>query len=163
MVGLSNDLVEFLVERAVFPIMRGRPIKCRKVLEIGSSYYWKILPINIEDIPDDFWKWICEENLGGFNSILINIYENKKSSIGWHSDKISILSNGEVISYSFALSPENINKKLAIMEFSDGKKIDLYNGTRVTFNAFEDFKKQIKHRVYKTLYPRLNITLRKVN
>ena len=157
-----QDFIKFCAERAVFPKMRGKPIKCRRILEIGKSYYWKETPATKEEVPESFWNWISEEGLEEFNSILINVYENKQSSIGWHSDKISNLREGEVVSYSFALNPEDVDNRLAIMEFSDGKKIDLCSGTRVTFNAVDDFEKEIKHRVYKTLCPRLNITLRKV-
>ena len=42
------------------------------------------------------------------------------------------------------------------------KLIDLYHGTKVVFNAFDDKANGRSHRVSETLYPRINVTLRKV-
>ena len=51
------------------------------------------------------------------------------------------------------------------MDFEQNKKItsiDLYNGTKVVFDAIEDKNNGRSHRVSATLFPRINITLRKV-
>ena len=172
-IDLPKDFIKFICANAEPPVMFGRPIKARKVLQIGDNYYWKNLKTIGKTNPNlkSFNKWLKQEKLTRFNSILINLYESKGNKIGWHSDKTDNLKYGTVISYSFALHDKDKDKELAVMEFGPGpmpKKNNrtlhtLYHGTKIKFNAINDKKKNIVHRVPNTLYPRINITLRKVN
>ena len=121
---LPKDFIKFVRLNAQSPVMFGRAIKARKVLQIGDNYYWKNLKTIKKTNPSlkSFNKWLRQEKLTKFNSILINLYESKGNKIGWHSDKIDNLKYGTVISYSFALHDDDKNKKLAIMEFGPGPR-----------------------------------------
>ena len=58
-------------------------------------------------------------------------------------DNIKNLQEGIIISYSFAINNEDVNKTLAIMEFKKNNiitKIKLKHGTKIYFNAFNDYK-----------------------
>ena len=160
------EIIAFALQYGMHPPFRGRDIKSRRVLEIGKSYYWQIRAIPRELVPQSFWDWIAREGLEEYNSILVNIYENKSDNIGWHSDRTCNLVEGRVVSYSFCINPGDEDKVLAVMDFKGpDKKItkhELKHGSRVEFDAIEDEKNEIQHRVSKTLFPRLNITLRKV-
>lgn len=163
---MDYDTIKFLVEKSRYPLVKGRMIKSRKVLEIGKNYYWKLPIISDNDIPLGFKDFVRVNELSDYNSVLINVYQYKHNHIGWHCDKIDKLVDGKVISYSFAINSNDNDKLLSVMEFSSDeyyKKIKLYNGTRVEFNAINDFKNNIKHCVSKTYYPRINITFRKIN
>ena len=157
-----------MIEYAIHPPFHGKDIKSRQVVEIGESYFWRIRAVPREMVPVSFWEWIEREGLQDFNSILVNVYQNKKDNIGWHRDKTSNLASGEVVSYSFAINEEDQGRVLANMEFKceeDPTLVishELKHGTRVEFDALDDEKTKTNHRVAKTKFPRLNITLRKV-
>ena len=160
---MNKELVSYIRKNAESPIFRDSIIKHRKILLLGKKYFY--MDNKSYDIPPILYDFIKKEKLEKFNSILINVYDNRKDFIGWHMDNIKNLQEGKIISYSFAINNEDINKTLAIMEFRENNiitKIKLKHGTKIEFNAFNDYKFKRFHRIPKTMYPRINITFRKL-
>lgn len=159
----SRETVQFLVESAKYPLFRGKPTRARRVLEIGKCYYWKQHVLPATEVPSELWEWAAAQGLGHCNSILVNVYEEPRNYIGWHSDATRPLASGRgtVTSFSFALNPEDREAPLAEMQFTSlPEPVELRDGTRVEFDAIEHGKQGIKHRVRKTLRPRINLTFR---
>ena len=157
----SRRTIDFLSSLARYPVFRGNPTKARRVLEIGQPYFWKGHTIPIENVPVDFRQWIQSQNLESYNSILVNIYDDEKSYIGWHSDTTKHLAKGTVVSFSFALHAEDEGKILAEMEFDkEFPTLTLRDKTRVEFDAITHGQLGVQHRVKKTIRPRINLTFR---
>ena len=137
---MNKELVSYIRKNAESPIFRDSIIKHRKILLLGKKYFY--MDNKSYDIPPILYDFIKKEKLEKFNSILINVYDNRKDFIGWHMDNIKNLQEGKIISYSFAINNEDINKTLAIMEFRENNiitKIKLKHGTKIEFNAFVTF------------------------
>lgn len=151
-----DEFIKLCDKAAIYPSQRGKKIKARRVLEFGKQYYWK----------DVYGGKIPEIVEGYGNSVLVNVYDVKSSYIGWHTDSIKNIANNLVESYSFAKNDCNKNEILAVMEFKrkNGEKfsINLIHGMKVTWNLQEHADEEIQHRVSKTLFPRINITRRKL-
>lgn len=166
--NLSDSDIESirgLAEKAEQPTLMicGKECKpARRVLNIGSSYYYKSGPHLDWNGSTGFLKELAPES----NQCLINVYDEHKSNIGWHCDKINNLKGTDVVSISLAKNQEDVGKTLAYMEFRQGSKgkaflrIPLRHGTCVKFNAIEHSKEKIYHRVAKTEFPRINLTFR---
>ena len=136
-------------------MFRGQVTRARRVLEIGKPYYWKqnTLP-NEDETLNDLWAWASAQGLGHCNSILVNIYDEKSSYIGWHSDKTTKLLSPIVSSFSFAINPQDEGKILAEMEFSKNfPTINLRDKTRVDFDAVKHAELGVQHRVRRTICP----------
>ena len=136
----------------------------RRILPIGSYYYEQNNP-GLSQKMDKWEKKIKQVfkfkiKHGYPNQCLVNFYDSECDNIGWHCDKITTLKYGVVFSVSFAQNKEDEEKVLSVMEFNNGKKIDLMHNTVVIFNAFKHKKDNIKHRIPKTLCPRVNFTFR---
>ena len=160
---MNKELFSYIRKNAEFPIFRDSIIKHRKILLLEKKYFYTYN--KSYDIPPILYDFIKKERLEKFNSILINVYDNRKDFIGWHMDNIKNLQEGIIISYSFAINNEDIDKTLAIMEFKENNivtKIKLKHETKIEFNAFNDYKLKRFHRIPKTMYPRINITFRKL-
>ena len=90
-------------------------------------------------------------------------------AIAWHMDATDTMQKGEVVSISFSACREHRKKQLANFEFRWPDKKDtskkktstilLEHDTAIRFNAIKHKKKKCEHRVAKTLYPRVNVTL----
>lgn len=167
-----QEFVDFFVDKARHPLYRGRLIDSRKVAVFGERYFWGDDVTHPHSaLPESFNRW-CEAN--GLpmrdNSVLVNVYPEAKSYIGWHSDSTSRLDSPLVMSVSFAMRTEDRGSRLAEMEFrwplkkSPGtwrvKKQALRHGTVVRFDARKHEAKRCQHRVAKTLLPRVNVTFR---
>jgi hypothetical protein len=129
---------------------------------VGKPYYWSNVSFPFEQVPG-LSKFVADNGLEKFNSLLCNVYEHDKSKIAPHMDNTSLLSCGEVVSFSFAIEEASEELLLAEMVFSGGgriEKVPLFDGTRVEFDAFEDASLKRKHEVRSTLHPRLNLTFR---
>mmetsp|Transcript_17702 Transcript_17702/g.31415 ORF Transcript_17702/g.31415 Transcript_17702/m.31415 type:complete len:264 (-) Transcript_17702:818-1609(-) len=141
----------------------------RRVLLIGQPYYWDYpSALSFDEIPDFFRDFIAQHGLGDFNSILCNVYEQKKSKIGQHQDDVTVLADGSVISVSFARDTADRYKRLANMLFTSPhgvERVELRHGMEhaVCFDAFEDKSNSRAHEVSSTLWPRVNLTFRKLN
>ena len=100
------------------------------------------------------------------------MYPTAASNIGWHQDATEVLSNGRVVSTSFAVEPHHRSRLLAVMEFKRPSATDkdkhrtdveeLRHGRTVIFDAFEHKRDNIQHRVQVHRCPRVNITFRNV-
>lgn len=169
----EQEFINFFLSKAVSPLIRGQPLKTRQVAVFGEKYYWGVdatFPINA--LPLSFRQWCVTNKYTGFNSVLVNVYQDKSSNIGWHMDATKPMAKGDVVSISFAAYPEHRNKTLAMFEFRwPDKKIPtkkktsavlLDHGTAIRFDAIKHEKKKCEHRVARTLYPRVNVTLRRI-
>ena len=159
---VPRNVIDYFHTRAFFPPIQGSPTRARRILEIGERpYYWKANLVSRTEVPSDFWDWAGRQGLLQCNSVLVNVYDEKSSYIGWHIDQTRNLANGTVVSFSFALREEDEGKVLAEMEFSSGTPtLSLRDKTRVEFDAFQHKEEKIQHRVRRTLLPRINITFR---
>ena len=168
----EQDFIDYFYRVSKHPSFKGKKMTNRRVSVFGKPYYWAddvSFPITL--LPRSFRTWCAQHKLTGFNSILVNVYENKKDNIGWHCDDVSKLSSGEVVSVSFALRPQDRGKELAVFEFrwpnkeSDALSVKpetLLHGTVIRFDAKKHKKKRCEHRVANTIRPRINVTMRKL-
>lgn len=170
-VDKEQDFIDFFAKIAKNPNCRGKKMNSRRVAVFGKRYYWgEDVSFPIDKLPFSFRQWCASNKYTGYNSILVNLYEDKKDYIGWHCDDVSNLADGEVVSVSFALHKGDRNKVLSKLEFrwtaKDGgnvvKSEDLTHGSVVRFDAKKHKKKRCEHRVAKTLFPRVNVTMRKL-
>lgn len=170
----EQDFVDFFVDKTRYPLCRGRSAASRKVAVFGEPYFWgEDVTHPLSELPESFERW-CDANglTTRGNSVLVNVYPDAKSYIGWHSDSTSRLDSPLVTSASFAIRKEDRGASLAEMEFrwplkkSPGKwrvkKQTLRHGTVVRFDARKHEAKRCQHRVAKTLLPRVNVTFRKL-
>jgi len=169
----EQDFVDFFLSKAGSPLIRGTPLKTRRIAVFGEKYYWgESVTFPIKALPLSFRKWCVEHKYTGFNSVLVNVYEEKTSNIAWHMDATDSLGKGEVVSISFAVRRKDRKKTLANFEFrwpdkKDPTKkktstISLEHGTVIRFDAIKHKRKKCEHRVAKTLHPRVNVTLRRI-
>ena len=169
----EQEFVDFFLSKAGSPLIRGQPLKTRRVAVFGEKYHWGggvTFPINA--LPLSFRKWCVANKYTGFNSVLVNVYEDKSSNIAWHMDATDSMQMGEVVSISFAAHRKHRKKPLANFEFRWPDKKDpakkktstvlLEHGTAIRFDAVKHKQKKCEHRVAKTLYPRVNVTLRRI-
>ena len=163
-----RELLRFVIKKAEYGRTNRFTTKSsdRKILLVGVPYYWHNTHIPFDEMPECFHKFVKYYGLEGFNSVLWNVYEHKKSSIAPHMDKTDILdpNNGEVVSFSFALNEKDEKDKLADIQFSGGPHEDtlfeLYHNSVITFDAFADKRDKRKHQVRNTILPRVNATFR---
>ena len=167
----EQEFIDFFLSKAGSPLIRGTPLKTRRIAVFGEKYYWGgsvTFPLNA--LPLSFRKWCAAHNYTRFNSVLVNVYEEKTSNISWHMDATDSLRKAEVVSISFAARRKDRKKTLANFEFrwpdkkNPTKKktstISLEHGTVIRFDAIKHKRKKCEHRVAKTLHPRVNVTLR---
>lgn len=161
----SIESIRGLADKAEQPTLMicGKECKpARRVINVGASYYYKSGPHLDWNESTGFLKELAPES----NQCLINVYDEQKSNIGWHCDKINNIKGTDVVSISLAKNQGDIGKILAYMEFRQGSKgkafliIPLRHSTCVKFNAIEHSKEKIYHRVAKTEFPRINLTFR---
>lgn len=171
-----QEFVDFFLSKAGSPLIRGTPLKTRRIAVFGEKYYWgEAVTFPINELPRSFRKWCVEHKYTGFNSVLVNVYEDKTSNIAWHMDATDSLAKGEVVSISFAARLKDRKKTLANFEFRWPDKKDpeqkkkkktstlaLEHGTVVRFDAIKHKRKHCEHRVAKTLHPRVNVTMRRI-
>ena len=168
---LEQKIADFVCARAVCG-KRGRlsskPAD-RRVLLIGQPYYWDYpSALSFDELPAFFREFIAQHGLGDFNSILCNVYEQKKSKIGQHQDDVTVLEDGRVLSVSLARDDADRYKRLANMLFTSPQgeeRVQLRHGMEhaVCFDAFDDKENSRAHEVSSTLWPRINLTFRKLN
>ena len=169
----EQEFVDFFLSKARSPLIRGAPLRTRRIAVFGERYYWgESVTFPINQLPLSFCKWCVSNNYKDFNSVLVNVYDGKFSNIRWHMDATNSLQKEEVISISFAALRKHRKKPLADFEFrwpdkkghskKKTKTISLEHGTVVRFDAVKHRRKQCEHRVTKTLRPHVNVTLRKV-
>ncbi len=167
----EQDFVDFFLAKAGSPLIRGSPLKTRRIAVFGEKYYWgDSVTFPFDTLPLSFRKWCVAHQYTRFNSVLVNVYEDKTSNIAWHMDATDSLRKGEVVSISFAARRKDRNKTLANFEFRWPDKKDpskkktstltLEHGTVIRFDAIKHKRKSCAHRVAKTLHPRVNVTLR---
>jgi hypothetical protein len=160
----ARSVIEFFDQYAQYPLFRGSPTKARRVLEIGKGYYWKSHRIPFSTAPRELVEWMRRVGLGSFNSLLVNVYDEPQSYIGWHMDRTENMERGTVVSYSFALRAEDEGKVLAEMEFDERfPTVNLRDKTRVEFDARVHKELGVKHRVRRTFHPRVNLTFRQLS
>lgn len=168
-----QEFVDFFLSKASSPLIRGNPLKSRRIAVFGERYYWgKDVTYPINTLPLSFRKWCVTHKYTGFNSVLVNVYDDKSSNIAWHMDATESMQSGNVVSVSFAARREHREKRLANFEFRWPEKKDiakkrsrtivLQHGTAIRFNAIKHKQKKCEHRVSKTLHPRVNVTLRRI-
>jgi len=165
---LESTIVDYVLEHADYG-ERGR-INTRgpkrKILQMGKQYYWKNKALPFESLPSCFEEFATKHGVKDFNSILCNVYMERQSRIGLHSDNTSLLkpNQGTVKSISLAIHARDRDRRLAVMMFQarDGsvETHDLLHNTCITFDAHQDGNSGRKHEVKKTEYPRLNLTYR---
>lgn len=167
----EQEFIDFFLKVAKSPIYKGNPMKSRRVAVFGKKYYWgDDVTHGLEKLPISFRKWCAHKKYTGHNCVLVNVYDEKESNIGWHCDDTRNLSNPEVVSVSFSSTRKHRDKDLAVMEFRWTDKTDktkkivkketLSHGTVVRFDAVKHKKKTCEHRVARTAFPRVNVTLR---
>lgn len=138
----------------------------RKILQMGKQYYWNNKALPFESLPSCFEEFATKHGVKDFNSILCNVYMERQSRIGLHSDNTSLLkpNQGTVKSISLAIHARDRDRRLAVMKFQarDGsvETHDLLHNTCITFDAHQDGNSGRKHEVERTEYPRLNLTYR---
>jgi len=170
-----QEFVDFFLSKAGSPLIRGTPLKTRRIAVFGEKYYWgEAVTFPITELPRSFRKWCVEHKYTGFNSVLVNVYEDKTSNIAWHMDATDSLAKGEVVSISFAARLKDRKKPLANFEFRWPDKKDpeqkkkktsilsIEHGTVIRFDAIKHKRKHCEHRVAKTLHPRVNVTMRRI-
>ena len=168
-----QDFVDRFLSIAEHPKMRGKEMMARRVAVFGKRYYWgEDVTHPLSALPKTFRKWCAQKGHTGFNSVLVNVYPTTASNIGWHQDATEVLSDGRVVSTSFAVEPHHRERLLAVMEFKrpsatdKGKsRIDveeLRHGRTVVFDAHEHKRDNIQHRVGAHKCPRVNVTFRNV-
>lgn len=171
---LEQDFIEFFVQKALYPLFRGKQTTNRKVAVFGKKYYWgEDVTHGIESLPKSFRKWCAHNKYTGHNSILVNVYTESSDNIGWHMDDTRELARGEVVSASFAVRKQDRDKNLADMEFRwpnkaipgmrINKKQPLKHGSVIRFDAVKHKKKKCEHRVFKSPIARVNVTMRQLS
>lgn len=167
----EQDFIDFFLKAAKAPIYKGSALKARRVAVFGKAYYWgSDVTHSITALPLSFREWCAKNKYTTHNSILVNVYDDKESNIGWHCDDTRNLARSEVVSISFSAKRKNRDKSLAVFEFRWPDKQDktkkivkketLSHGTVIRFDAVKHKKKTCEHRVARTAFPRVNVTLR---
>jgi alkylated DNA repair dioxygenase AlkB len=139
-------------------------MKARKTASFGKSYnYSQIEYPEIEMLPE--LKIIINDLIPfiGFeaNNCLINLYENGDSTMGWHSDDISILSDNTGI----AIISLGETREIKFREIDNKDKKTSYfleNGSLFYMN--QDIQNKYQHSIPKsnTLNARISLTFRKI-
>lgn len=169
-----QDFVDFFVNISEHPKYKNTELQARRVAVFGNKYYWgEEVTHSMATLPKSFRRWCAHNKFQKFNTVLVNVYPTAKSNIGWHADNTTRLASGEVASISFAINKEDRGKVLARMEFREPSKADatkkrlrsttLGHGSCIRFDAFKHARRKMEHRVAKTDWPRVNVTLRHVN
>ena len=170
----EQEFIDFFRSVAKHPLSRGKRVLSRRVAVFGKKYHWDDDVTHKENaIPTSFREWCADKCYTDYNSVLVNVYDKEESHIGWHYDDVQRADNPEVISVSFALNRKHRRHELAFLDFrwpskedpskKTIKKVPLTHGIVIRFNAAKHKKKQCEHRVAKTAFPRVNITLRNLH
>ena len=168
----EQQFIDYFSTIAKHPNLKSGKLTTRRVAVFGKSYGWgQDVTFLITKLPVIFRKWCASHGFHGFNSIVVNVYDDTKSSIAWHGDDCTQLAKGETCTVSFAMRIENRKRSLSSLEFRWPKKgkeeyvtkyVDLKHGTVVTFDAKQHARKKCQHRVEKTKFARVSITFRKL-
>jgi len=162
---LPEDAKRFLMDHAEYGYNDYDSSKGheRKVVVVGKPYYWKNRTYSFSELPDSFSKFVKANKLEKYNSLLCNLYETNKAKIALHMDNTSLLKEGNIVSFSYAIHPMDKHETLAKMVFTSHQGdvvYPLYHGSRIEFDAFKDAKCNKRHEVRRTDYPRINLTFR---
>lgn len=171
----EQDFIDAFVRMAKHPVVRNDFLQSRRVAVFGRPFNWKSdVTHELSKLPESFNAWCVENSYTDFNSVVVNVYDECSRRIDWHTDDVRNVTHGHVVSASFAIERHNRHKTLAHMEFrfpdrsdSTGKTMKvktepLSHGTVVRFDAIAHKRKRCAHRVPRTLFGRVNVTLRKI-
>lgn len=139
-------------------------MKSRKTASFGVAYNYSQIKYPPKAIPNRIEE-IClsiDESLNFTpNNCLINLYENGKSKMGYHSDQIDILANntGVVI---ISLGEERILRFRQIGNNDNKYDYHLRNGSLLYMN--QKIQEEYQHSIPKdeTINPRMSLTFRKI-
>ena len=174
-VAVNDDVQDFISHfsrTTKLPIMgNGKTLTARRAAVYGKAYYWgKTDTKPITALPSSFRMWVAQHGFSKCNSFLVQIYDDAKSNISWHTDLTEPLDSHEVACVSFALNKSDRKKKLAELQFRWPDKADktkfkhgsaaLSHGTIVRFDAVKHARKHCQHRVPKTMAPRVSVSMR---
>ena len=172
---VSDPVQEFIshfAKTAKLPLMHnGKTLTARRAVVYGKAYYWGANDTKpITALPASFRTWVAQHGFSKCNSFLVQIYDDPRSHISWHSDLTEPLHSHEVACVSFALNQSDRKKKLADLQFRWPEKADktrfknasvpLAHDTVVIFDAVKHARKHCQHRVPKTLAPRVSVSMR---
>lgn len=166
---VEGKIVRYILDHADFGYRGTMSTKgsLRKVLLLGKPYYWENKAQPLEELPPYFKEFARKHGVEDCNSILCNVYTERNSKIGLHMDNTRLLQPGKggVSSISLAVHMKDRAQKLSTMVFQGKTGLgymekELYHGTCITFDAFEDFRVGRHHAVFSTLHPRINLTYR---
>lgn len=167
-----QDFISHFARTTMPPLMsNGNTLTARRAAVYGKPYYWgKTDTKPVTALPASFRKWAAQNGFSKCNSFLVQIYDDAKSNISWHTDLTEPLDSHEVACVSFALNKSDRKKKLADLQFRWPDKADktkfkngiaaLSHGTIVRFDAIKHSRKHCQHRVPKTLAPRVSVSMR---
>ena len=121
-----QDFIEHFAKSTKLPLMsNGKTLTARRAAVYGKQYYWgKTDTKPITDLPSSFRKWVAQHGFSKCNSFLVQIYDDAKSNISWHTDLTEPLDSHEVACVSFALNKSDRKKDLAELQFRWPDKAD---------------------------------------
>lgn len=167
----EQQFIDYFNKHASVVKRKGTKPLPRRARVFGKQYTFDRAHTSAADIiPEPFQRWLSHHGFGSMNSFVVQVYDNEKAHMDWHSDKTNTLSNSEVAYVSFALNKQDRAKKLSDLEFRwpdkarEGKykrgKAELAHGTIVRFDAKKHMRKRCEHRVAKTIVPRVSVAMR---
>ena len=148
------------IEKAVAPIMRGKPTK-RRCITLGKGYYWKGIPSGEDEADLEIWKKVFDLP-DEVNTCLINVYEGGHE-IGKHTDKKDGMNlDAKVHTISFGITEDldttEFGEELGYMKI-DGVKRIITSGGLFQFDAYTDTH-SARTKTSKKFKYRVNLTFR---
>tara|TARA_B100001094_G_scaffold171305_1_gene165645 strand:+ start:425 stop:1057 length:633 start_codon:yes stop_codon:yes gene_type:complete len=167
----DQKFIDFFVSKAVSPLVRGQPLKGRKIAIFGCPHGRKVVSaLPFSQLPPEFRKWCVSRKYTGFNSLTAEVLE-PGFQFQWSLENVENLSKGEVVFISFAIEANARSKNLAEVKFRWFNKKDptkkktgvasIGHQTVLRFNARKHKKKKCENRQVALLHW-LRLTLRTV-
>lgn len=139
-------------------------MKSRKTASLGVAYNYSQISYLPKSMMPEI-KGICDSILKSLNfepnNCLINLYENGKSKMGFHSDQIDILAKNTGVAI-ISLGEERILKFRKIMNKEIEFDYSLANGSLCYMN--QETQLHWQHSIPKdeSIKPRMSLTFRKI-
>ena len=167
----DQKFIDFFVSKATSPLVRGQPLKGRKIAIFGCPHGRKVVAAHpFSQLPPEFKKWCVSHKYTGFNSLTAEVLE-PGFHFQWSLENVENLSKGEVVFISFAIEVNVRSKNLAEVKFRWFNRKDptkrrtgmasIGHETVLRFNARKHKKKKCENRQV-ALLPWLRLTLRTV-
>lgn len=167
----DQKFIDFFVSKAVSPLIRGQPLKGRRIAVFGCHHGRKVVAAHpFSQLPPEFKRWCVLHRYVGFNSLTAEVLE-PGFRFQWSLENAENLGKGEVVFISFAIEANVRGENLAEVNFRwfnkkdpTKKKVGVVNighKTVLRFNARKHKKKKCENRQV-ALLPWLRLTLRTV-